>query len=52
MREVIVSWKTGEDSKFFFNTLSQYIDKFVFVIDGGCEVIVPIKLIDGFGVSE
>ncbi|QXV81871.1 hypothetical protein bas03_0044 [Escherichia phage JulesPiccard] len=52
MREAIVNWKNGEDSKFFFNTLSQYIDKIVFVIDGGCEVIVPIKLIDGLGVSE
>ncbi|QLF85019.1 hypothetical protein [Escherichia phage vB_EcoD_SU57] len=52
MREAIVNFKTGEDSKFFFNTFSQYIDKFVFVIDGGCEVVVPIKLIDGLGVSE
>lgn len=52
MREAVVKWKTGEDSKFFFNTFSQYIDKFVFVIDGGCEVVVPIKLIDELGVSE
>lgn len=52
MRVVVVNWKTGEDSEFFFNTFSQYIDRFVFVIDGGCEVIVPIKLIDGLGVSE
>lgn len=52
MREAIVNWKTGEDSTFFFNTLSQYIDKFVSVIDGGCEVVVPIKLVDGLEVSE
>lgn len=52
MREVIVNWKTGEYSKFFFSTFQQYIDKFVFVIDGGCEVVVPIKLVDGLGVSE
>ena len=52
MREAIVNWKTGEDSKFFFNTFSQCVDKFVFVIDGGCEVIIPVKLIDGLGVSE
>lgn len=52
MREAIVNWKTGDDSKFFFNTFSQYIDKFVFLIDCGCEVVVPIKLIDGLGVSE
>lgn len=52
MREAIVNWKTGEDSKFLFNTFTQYIDKFVFVIDGGCEVVVPIKLIDGLGFTE
>ena len=52
MREEIVNWKTGEDSKFFFNTFSQDIDKFVFVIDGGCEVVAHIKLIDGLEVSE
>lgn len=52
MREAIVNWKTGEDSKFFLNTFPQYIDKFVFVTDGGCEVVIPIELIDGLGVSE
>lgn len=43
MREAIVNWKTGEDSTFFFNTFSQYIDKFVFVIDGGVRLLFQLS---------
>lgn len=52
MREAIVKWKAGEESNFFFNTFSQYIDKFVFLIDGGTLLVIPIKLVDGIEVSE